>query len=107
MFFNIQMKYPELKKIYDAADSRVEEDLQKEEIDNLSQKDGHSFRKQQAELRMKKFQQHSVYDEDTRFESREAELHNKKFIGKYKYKLSPLQFFWVRGLNPQNLHFYL
>mmetsp|Transcript_4943 Transcript_4943/g.4725 ORF Transcript_4943/g.4725 Transcript_4943/m.4725 type:complete len:284 (-) Transcript_4943:214-1065(-) len=83
--FNIQMKYPNLKQAYDQAEGRIEEDLDQQQRELYSQTQSYDSRRKQAELRQKRFQQHSVYEEEEDDHFRyQNEKKKKEFIEELK-----------------------
>lgn len=54
--FNVQLKYPSLKQVYDQASEKSTENLDSKAKELFSEETTYELRKQQAELRMKRLQ---------------------------------------------------
>jgi hypothetical protein len=55
--FNVQLKYPFLKQVYDQASEKSTEDLDSKAKELFSEESTYKIRKQQAELRMKRLRE--------------------------------------------------
>lgn len=79
--FNLHLKYPTLKQLYDQADTQ-KVDLQSEEKDIYSEKNFYELKKKQAELKLKKLQALENATEDDENEEQNRRI-KSEFIGKH------------------------
>ena len=62
--FNLHLKYPSLKHVYDQAEGYKFDKLPEEEKEIFSESNEYDLRKKQAELRLKKLQNYEVNNPD-------------------------------------------